>query len=153
MKIKTNLATGIIMAVVSIIFLLLIPQQVRVPAFDTGAPSPRIIPTFVLICMLGCSVILIAQSIFLKKDDIFVFNIKDELPCIIMVGMICAFAFLIVNFSFVAGVVAFFPALLFYMGERKPLTYVVTMAIGVSIYFVFTRIFNISLPSLSLFGG
>ena len=153
LRIKTNLMTGIIMGAISIAFLFMIPHQIRVPAFDTGAPSPRIIPTFVFTGILICSVILIIQSLFFKKDDVVVWNIKNELPLIIMIAMVCGFAFIIINFGFIAGVCVFFPALLLYMGERKPLTYVITIAVGIGVYLIFTNIFNISLPSLSFFGG
>ena len=145
--------TGIIMGIVSIIFLLLIPRQVRVPVFDTGAPSPRIIPTFVWIGILVCSLILIVQSLFFKKEDIFVFEIKNEGPLLILTALVCGFAFIIVNFGFVIGVLIFFPAILIYMRERKWLTYVITIAIGLGVYFMFTRLFSISLPSIRFFGG
>jgi len=147
------LLTGIIMGIVSIVFLILIPHQVRVPAFDSGAPSPRIIPTFVWIGILVCSLILIVQSLFFKKEDIFVFEIKNELPLLILIAMTCGFAFLIINFGFLTGVIIFFPGMLLYMRERKWLTYVVTVAIGVGVYFLFTKVFYLSLPSVPWFGG
>ena len=43
-KIKTYLWSGIVMGVFSILMLLAMPSQVRLPMFDSGAPSPRIIP-------------------------------------------------------------------------------------------------------------
>ena len=38
-KIKTNLVSGIVMGIFSLILLLTLPSQVRVPAYDSGAPS------------------------------------------------------------------------------------------------------------------
>jgi len=38
------------------------------PMFDSGAPSPRIIPGICLVGMLICSVILVIQSLVFKKD-------------------------------------------------------------------------------------
>ena len=39
-KIKTNLVSGVIMGVAALLLIILLPSQVRVPAFDSGAPSP-----------------------------------------------------------------------------------------------------------------
>ena len=51
-KIKTNLVSGILMGAIALLLLVLMPGQVRVPAFDSGAPSPRIIPGICLGIML-----------------------------------------------------------------------------------------------------
>ena len=51
-KIKTNLWSGIVMGLLSIAMLAVLPTQVRVPAFDSGAPSPRIIPANSLLGIL-----------------------------------------------------------------------------------------------------
>ncbi len=56
MKIKTNLWTGIIMGLFSLLLLIMLPEQVKLPAYDSGAPSPRILPSFALIGMLISSV-------------------------------------------------------------------------------------------------
>jgi len=141
------------MGIVSIVLLLLVPSQIRVPAFDTGAPSPRIIPTVVFIGMLICSTVLIIQSLVFKKDDIFFFDIKKELPAIILLAMICGFAFVIVQFGFIPAILIFFPAVLFFMGERKPFIYLFTLAAGFLVFLLFTRVFTVPLPSITWFGG
>ncbi len=148
MKIKTNLCSGVIMGAVSILLLILLPSQVRIPAYDSGAPSPRIIPTIMLVGILVCSVFLIIQSLVLKKEKIYEFDIKNELPTIILIGMMLVFTFLVINLGFLVGVAALFPAMLFYMGERKPIVYILMLAAGVGIYFLFTMVFNISLPKI-----
>ena len=61
-KIKTNLVSGIIMGVIALILILCIPSQIRVPAYDSGAPSPRIIPGICLAIMLVSSIALLIQS-------------------------------------------------------------------------------------------
>ena len=58
-NIKTNLWSGIIMGCLSLILLILMQSQVRVPAYDSGAPSPRIIPGICLVIMLIFSIVLI----------------------------------------------------------------------------------------------
>lgn len=66
-KIKTNLVTGIVMGLISLALLLLVPSQIREPAFDSGAPSPRLIPTLCITVMLISSIALLVQSLILKK--------------------------------------------------------------------------------------
>lgn len=147
MKIRTNLVTGIVMGIASIILLLMVPSQVPVPAYDSGAPSPRIIPIIVLSGILISSIGLILQSLVFKREKIMVFDLKQELPAIILIGMICVFTVVIIQLGFIAGILVFFPALLWYMGERKPLVYVISIIIGVLIYFLFAQVFHISLPT------
>ena len=74
-KIKTNLWSGIIMGLLSLILLIIMPYQVRVPAFDSGAPSPRIIPGICLVIMLFFSVVLIIQSLVFKKEKIVILTL------------------------------------------------------------------------------
>ena len=84
-KIKTNLVTGIVMGLLSIFLLVVMPKQVRVPAFDSGAPSPRIIPGVCIVIMLVCSVILVIQSLVFKKSLNLTGRTKNlqffSLPC------------------------------------------------------------------------
>ena len=141
------------MGVASIVLLILVPHQVRVPAFDTGAPSPRIIPTMVFIGILICSSVLIVQSLVFKKEDIYYFDIKKERPALILLAMICGFAAVIVNFGYIPAMVIFFPAILFYMGERKPLVYILALVAGYLIFLLFTRFFFVPLPATRWFGG
>ena len=153
-RIKTNLVTGIIMGMVSIVFLLIVPMQIGEPGWvQPGSLSPRVIPVLVLSGILLCSIILIIQSLVFKKEDIYEFIVAKELTTLVILGMILAFAFIVVNFGFWPAIILFFPAILFFMGERKPLIYIVTIALGFGIYFLFIRVFLVPLPSWSWLGG
>ena len=136
------------MGVVSIVFLLIIPLQIGEPGWvQPGSLSPRTIPTLVLCGILLCSVILIIQSLVFKKEDIYEFVITKELTTLAILAMILGFALIVVNFGFWPAIVIFFPAILFFMGERKPLVYIITMVLGFGIYFLFVRVFIVPLPS------
>ena len=153
-RIRTNLVTGIVMGIVSIVFLLLVPIQIGEPGWvQPGSLSPRAIPTIVLSGILLCSVILIIQSLVFKKEDIYEFEVKKELITLAILGMILTFAFIVTNFGFWPAIIIFFPSILLFMGERKPLVYIVTVALGFGIYFLFIRVFMVPLPSWSWFGG
>ena len=140
-KIKTNLVTGIVMGLFSIFMLIVMPQQVRVPAYDSGAPSPRIIPGICLVVTLICSIILIIESLVFKKEKIVVFDWSNEKPAILLILALCVYVFLIIKIGFVLASAIIFSLILFYCGERKPFIYIFTIAMAIGIYLLFSRVF------------
>lgn len=152
-KIKTNLVTGLIIGLISVILLLVMPMQIREPAYDSGAPSPRLIPTLCVVIMLVSSVALLIQSLVFKKEHIVEFDWKKEKPAIMLILALCVYVVLILCVGYVLASIISFVAVLFYCGERKPGTYVVAIVASVLIFMMFKNIFHISLPSLGLFGG
>ena len=146
-KIKTNLVTGIVMGLLSIFLLVVMPKQVRVPAFDSGAPSPRIIPGVCIVIMLVCSVILVIQSLVFKKEKIVEFDWQSEKPAILLIALLCIYVFLIIKLGFIIASAITFIIVLFYSGERKPFIYIFTIALAIGIYFLFSKVFHVSLPS------
>lgn len=151
-KIKTNLVTGIVMGLFSAFMLIVMPQQVRVPAFDSGAPSPRIIPGICLVVTLLCSIILIVQSLVFKKEKIVVFDWEKEKPAILLIVALCIYVFLIIKIGFILASAIIFSLVLLYCGERKPFIYIFTIVMAVGIFFLFTKVFHVSLPG-GPFGG
>ena len=146
-KIRTNLVTGILMALFSGFMLLVMPKQVRVPAFDSGAPSPRIIPGICLVVILFCSIVLIIQSLVFKKEKIVELDWEKEKPAILMILMLCIYVFLIIKIGFILASAITFVVILYYCGERKPFIYIFTIALAVGIYFLFSKVFHVSLPA------
>lgn len=152
-KIKTNLVSGIVMGIFSLILLLTLPNQVRVPAYDSGAPSPRVIPGACIVLMLIFSVVLIVQSVVFKKEKIVEFDWEKERPVILMILMMCVYVALIIYMGYIFASIVTFIAVLLYCGERKPSVYVVTVVASVVIFFLFKNVFNIQLPALPFFMG
>lgn len=146
-KIKTNLVTGILMGLLSAYLLYVMPKQVRVPAYDSGAPSPRIIPGVCLVVILFCSVILIIQSLVFKKEKIVEFDWQKEKPAILLILLLCVYVFLIIKLGFIIASAVIFTIVLVYSGERKPFIYIFTIALAVGIYFLFSKVFHVSLPN------
>ena len=146
-KIKTNLVTGILMGLFSIIMLVVMPQQVRVPAFDSGAPSPRIIPGICLVLMLIFSVILVIQSLIFKKEKIVEFDWSQEKPAIILIIAMCVYVALIISIGYILASIVIFCFVMFYCGEKKPVMYIYVIVAAVIIYFLFKQVFYINLPS------
>ena len=152
-KIRTNLVSGILMALFSGYMLFVMSQQVKVPAYDSGAPSPRIILGICLVVILICSIVLIIQSLVFKKEKIVVFDWEKEKPAIFLIIMLCIYVFLIIKIGFILASVITFVVILYYCGERKPFIYIFTIALAVGIYFLFSKVFHVSLPGGPFFGG
>ena len=147
-KIKTNLVSGVIMGVAALLLIILMPSQVRVPAYDSGAPSPRIIPGICLAIMLVSSIALIIQSLVLKQEKIVEFDWAKEKPAILLM-----YIGLMLCIGYVLASLIVFPLALFYVGERKPGPYIVVLVSAFAIFLLFKNVFNISLPALGLLGG
>lgn len=141
------------MGIFSLILLLTLPSQVRVPAYDSGAPSPRVIPGACIVLMLIFSVVLIVQSVVFKREKIVEFDWEKERPVILMILMMCVYVALIIYMGYIFASIVTFIAVLLYCGERKPSVYVVTVVASVVIFFLFKNVFNIQLPALPFFMG
>ena len=141
----------LIMGALSLILLLIMPYQVRVPAYDSGAPSPRIIPGMCLVLMLFFSVVLIIQSLVFKKERIVEFDWNKEKPAILLIALLCLYVALMLLVGFIPASAITFIVILFYCGERKPFIYIFTIAAAVGIYFLFKYVFTVSLPAGLLF--
>lgn len=148
MKIRTNLVSGIVFGVLSLALILITPKEVSVPAFNNGGPSPRVIPYIVLIGTLICSVGLVIQSLVFKKEKIFYFDFEKEKASFINLAIMILFGIIMLKFGFIAGVIVVLPIMLYSLGERKPFIYIFTILLGIGVYFLFTKVFNISLPAL-----
>jgi len=148
MQIKSNLVSGIVFAIISIVLILLVPSQVPVPAYDNGGPSPRIIPYMVLYGILICSFGLIIQSLLFKKEKKMVFDFKLEKAALVIMGIMILFGYLTIKFGFIVGVVIALPMMLYAMNERKPFIYIFTVVGGIGVYYLFVEVFNIFLPVL-----
>ena len=152
-KIKTNLFSGILMGAIALLLLVLMPGQVRVPAFDSGAPSPRIIPGICLGIMLVSSIALLIQSLVLKQEKVVEFDWEKEKPAILLIVGMCVYIVLMLCIGYVLASLIVFPLVLFYVGERKPGPYIVVVVSAFAIFLLFKNVFNISLPALGLLGG
>jgi hypothetical protein len=135
------------MGALSILLLVLMPTQVRIPAYDSGAPSPRIIPGICIVIMLIFSVVLIIQSLVFKQEKIVEFDWNKEKPAILLIAMLCIYVALIIFIGFIPASALTFIAVLFYCGERKPFIYIFVIVAATGIYFLFKYVFTVSLPT------
>ena len=146
-KIKTNLWTGIVFAAFAAFMFFMMETQVRLPGYDSGAPSPRIMPTIFLTVILINSAILIIQSLVFKKEKVVEFDWTTQKPMIVLIVLMCVYTWLITVLGYVVASVIAFPAALFYIGERKKGPYICAVVLAFAIYFMFKLVFFINLPA------
>lgn len=148
LKIKTNLVSGIIFILIGIAILVLIPGQIKIPAHLTTGPSPQIIPRLAAVGMLICSAILIIQSLVFKKEKIIEIDFKYEKTTFLIIASVLLFGILMITAGYLIAVWVVIPLMLFLMKERKIPAYIVCLAIGTGIYFLFNNVFYIFLPKI-----
>jgi putative tricarboxylic transport membrane protein len=146
-KIKTNLTAGIVIAVFAIIMLVCMPQQVRLPMYDSGAPSPRIIPGICLVGMLICSAVLLIQSLVFHKEHIYEFEWAKEKNELIIIALLVGFVAGTLTLGFVLSGIVFFCLIEAFVGERKWYMFVYTIAAVLFVYLLFKLTFHIDLPN------
>ena len=78
-KIRTNLVSGILFLIFSIVLLIIIPKEIQQTYQQNQYISAKAIPQLIGIFMLAVSVYLIIQSIVLKKETIKELELKPEL--------------------------------------------------------------------------
>lgn len=140
------------MGLFAVVMLLVMPSQVRLPMYDSGAPSPRIIPGICLVGILICSAILIIQSLVFHKETIYEFDLEKEKHELVLIGLLLLFVAGILSLGFVISGIIIFCAIQFYVGERKPVMYVFTIAAVLIVYLLFRHVFHVSLPNGLLTG-
>lgn len=146
-NIRTHLVTGILMLLLVIFLFAVMPSQIKLPGYDSGAPSPRVIPSLCLIGIGICAVVLIIQSVILKKDKIYTFELTNELPIILMIIWLIVYVALIINLGFVIAGFIVFPVLLIFCKEKKPGPYIVAIVADIVVFILFKKVFHISLPT------
>lgn len=129
------------------ILLIVLPNEIRIPAFDSGAPSPRIIPVLCLILMLIFSIVLIIESLVFKKEKIVEFDWEKEKPAILLILLLCVYVALVIWIGFIPASVMVFVIILLYCGEKKTWIYIFTIVAAIGIYFLFKEVFTVSLPT------
>lgn len=151
MKIKTNLAGGILFSILSVIILILVPYQCAASQTTSVGNDPRLMPRIVAVVTLACSLVLIFQSLVLKKETIIEISMEDEknalyaaLIMFFFLACILIFGYLLASFIMIAVFLLFFK-------ERKPLSYIVLCALAFAIYLLFVKLFNVPLTGGVLF--
>lgn len=150
-KYKSNLCGGIFSVALSILLFFLIPRQIGVDPASTSTTGvdSRTVPYAMAVLILVCGVVLILQSVVLKRDTVKELVLAKEWLALVYIICLIVFAMLYkVSFILSTGFLGIITLVL--LKCKKPLYYVIEIAVVVALYFIFTELLGVRLPALLL---
>ena len=139
-RIPCDLATGILFLLLSIVLLMIMPQQVVISEKDVV--NGRAFPSLVCYVMMACSALLVIRDVIklVRKQpvEIKVINMKTEGKALIIFGIIYL-CYLLAKLTdlFVIGGIFCCVGFLIYFRCKKPSYYAITIAITVAVWAAF----------------
>lgn len=154
MKIKTNsnLTSGILFLILSIVLHCLIPSQI--PTIETTEITAATVPTLLIRLMLVCSILLIVMGIRSKEKKEYVISfsrfkepeVRQTLKPVIYMAMLLIYALILPHVGFLIASLVLVNCILFYFGTRTWYYYVIASANVLIAFYVFRTLLSVSLP-------
>lgn len=149
-KLNSNMVTGAIFLVLSILLRVLIPTQIK--TYETGSLTAATVPTLLIRILLICSAILLAQGL-LSRDKkeycistaLFQKESLKRMKSAIYIAMLLAYAVLMPYIGFIIASLLLSNGILAYFGTKKWWFYAIASANVFFAYFAF-RAINVTLP-------
>ena len=107
--------------------------------------TSRTIPGAIGILWIGCGVVLLIQSLILKKDTVKTLIVGKELKALAYMGMLLIYSILFKR-SFLISTILLGVATLAMTGTKKKLYYAIVIAMVVVLYLLFAKVLHIQLP-------
>lgn len=150
-KYKSNLCGGIFSIVLSILLFVLIPIQIGVDPASTSTTgvNSRTVPYAMAVLILVCGVILILQSVVGKRDTVKELVLTKERLALVYIVCLIVFS-LLYKVSFILSTGFLGLATLVLLKCKKPLYYIIEIAVVVALFFIFTELLGVRLPALLL---
>lgn len=144
-KYRSNLVAGIVSICLGVICFLIIPMQIGEDYTATYGITSKTVPYAVAALWIVCGIILIIQSLLLKKDEIKILEAGKELKAIGYMLMLLIYGILFKK-SFLISTMFLGCVTLAFTGSRKKVYYAVVLAVVAVLYFLFSRVLHIQLP-------
>ena len=144
-KYKSNLAAGIVSLILGVICLILVPLQIAKDYSATYGITSRTVPYAIGILWIVCGVILLVQSIVLKKDTEKTLVVGKELKALAYMVILLVYGILFKR-SFIISTILLGVATLAMTGTKKKLFYVIVIAMVVVLYLLFAKVLHIQMP-------
>jgi len=148
MKVRTNLVGGGIFVAFGTILLACLNQQIIIFGDVSFLQSAKVLPFVAEIIMIVGGILLIIESLVLKKDTIVEFAWEEQKNAIFSIGFFCLFAVGIYFLGFIIGGILFIFSMFLYYKNKSILQLICLIALIVGIYFLFTSVFYVQLPGL-----
>lgn len=144
-KYRSNLLAGCLAIVAAAVLFLIIPSQVGLESSATYGITSRTLPYALSILSAACGVGLIVQSLVLKKDEVREIDLLQEGKGLLYMLVLLAYGWGFSR-SFLISTSLLGAATLALQKDKKPLHYVVVVAVVVVLYFTFTELLHVRLP-------
>jgi hypothetical protein len=144
---NSNFIGGILFFVISIVILLLMPGQID--SYESGNITAKTIPDLLAKVMLVCSVALMIQGMFGKRNKQITITrdmLTRELRSAVMIGIFIVYAVLIPMIGFMIASVALAIALLAFYKVKIWYYYAIATTIVVSVVMVFSHLLYVKFP-------
>lgn len=144
-KYRANLMAGIIAILFAVALYFLIPLQVGLENTATYGLTSRSLPYALMILSAICGVGLLIQSLVFKKDEEKEIELSKEGKGLLYMLVILAYGFGFAH-SFLISTGLLGVITLAFQKDKKPLHYVIVLALVGVIYVVFTQLLHVRLP-------
>ena len=144
-KYKSNLAAGIVSIILGVICIILVPLQIAEDYSATYGITSRTVPYAIGILWIVCGIILLVQSLVLKKDTEKTLIVGKELKALAYMAILLVYSILFKR-SFLISTIMLGLATLAMTGSKKKLFYVIVIVAVAVLYFLFEKVLHIQLP-------
>lgn len=144
-KYRTNLVAGIASVLLGIICMLIIPTQIAEDFAETYGITSKTVPYAVAYLWVICGIILMVQSLVLKKDQMKVLDVKKELKAVEYMLVLLVYAFLFKK-SFLLSTIGLGIVTLAFSGDRKKTHYGIVTVVVLVLYILFTKVLHVQMP-------
>ncbi len=144
-KYRSNLVAGIVSVILGIICMVIIPGQIGEDYSATYGITSRTVPYAVAILWIICGIVLMIQSLVLKKDEVKTLDVGKELKALGYMAVILIYALLFKK-SFLVSTMFLGVATLAFTGSKKKSFYVIVLAAVLILYLLFSKVLHVQLP-------
>ena len=123
----------------------MIPSQISLGFDNTYGITPRTIPYVLAGICIVFGVLLIIQSLVLKKDEVKTLDVGKELKALGYMAVILIYALLFKK-SFLVSTMFLGVATLAFTGSKKKSFYVIVLAAVLILYLLFSKVLHVQLP-------
>lgn len=145
LRYRSNLTAGIAALAVAAILFLIIPGQIAMESKTVHGVSSRTLPYIFVALMAVCGIGLIIQSLVFKKDEVKELDLGKEgvglLYMLVLLAYGIGFSHSFIISTGLLGVVT-----LAFTKCKKPIYYVISIAMVIALYFIFTQLLHVRLP-------
>lgn len=143
-KMNTNLTSGLLFFVFSIVIWIMIPIDIK--TMETTQITARTVPRLVAIVIFLCSIALIIQGIFKKDKEIITIQISKELKSLLLMAIFIIYMLIMPYLGFAISSILFCTGILVFYCIKKWSYYAITYTTVILVYLVFEKLLHVNMP-------